>query len=192
MVWHAYQLNPRDFLEDCLRYGKIKFWASGFPWAAVDPCIDNVTMDFAASSNAIDTFVSKTGCAWNNLDDSPMVMLDCPMCRAKLSVPWTRWDSLNAWTGTPSSSILTEKASATGSAQSPGNLHVRPISGGFADMDFEQRCNCGVILDHDLLRILKFRKDMEALRFRDMPMPGTLLDMKGMLPVSLQKNESKS
>ena len=35
MVWHAYMLNPRCFLEDCFRLGLMDFWMTGLPWALI-------------------------------------------------------------------------------------------------------------------------------------------------------------
>ncbi|KAF3483895.1 uncharacterized protein GIQ15_03219 [Arthroderma uncinatum] len=46
MVWHAYMLNPRDVLEDCLRLGKMSFWTSGLPLDVINECIDNTTFEY--------------------------------------------------------------------------------------------------------------------------------------------------
>ena len=51
---------------------------------------------------------------------------------------------------------------------------------GYADKNFSYSAPCGVVLDHDILRIRKFRHDLEALRFKDVPMPGTLLNLDGL------------
>lgn len=40
MVWHSFMLNPRTYLEDCLRFGMMGLWKTGLPWKAVDAVID--------------------------------------------------------------------------------------------------------------------------------------------------------
>ena len=174
MVWHAYQLNPRDFLEDCTRYGVMKFWQTGLPWATVNACIDNDTFEFVTSSTAIQAFEAKTGNAWNSLDDPPTISLDCPQCRRKNSVKLTRWDLQFAWLESTSPAVRL----ATGT-RVPYKLNGEIMPGGFADKTFEADCSCGLKLDHELFKTQKFRKDMEALRFNDVPMPGTILDLNG-------------
>ena len=66
MVWHAYQLNPRDFLEDCIRHGKMGFWRAGLPWSAIDACISNEMFEFEAPIEAVKNFVGATGLPWNS------------------------------------------------------------------------------------------------------------------------------
>ena len=161
MVWHAYMLNPRDFLEDCLRQGKMNFWRAGMPWAVIDPCIDNMTFEYSASDAAVMHFEGRTGHKWNSLSDLPSATLECPSCRRTLHVPWTRWDSQNVWTlETSGESIAT----------------------GFSDKDFEAVCECGIVVDHEMLKLQKFRKDIQALRDLDVPMPGTLFGRDGLYP----------
>lgn len=45
MVWHSFMLNPRTYLEDCLRFGIMDIWKMGMPWKAVDAVI-NTWYDF--------------------------------------------------------------------------------------------------------------------------------------------------
>lgn len=59
------------------------------------------------------------------------------------------------------------------------NLRGEIEATGIADKSFSFSCPCGTVINHELLKTQKFRKDMEALRFDDIPMPGTLLDIKG-------------
>lgn len=165
MVWHAYMLNPRDFLEDCLRQGKMKFWRAGLPWATIDPCINNNTFEYSPSDAAINYFEDKTGNKWNNLDDPPNAAIECPLCKRNLYDPWTRWDSRYAWTKTSSS----ENAAFCGESQAAG----------FSDKKFEVQCQCGIVIDHELQRTQKFRKDIQALHNMDVPMPGTILNDTG-------------
>ena len=89
MVWHAYHLNPRSFLEDCIHYGKLEFWRAGLPWAAVMSCIDDETFEFRAPTEAIASWETTTGCCWNSLDDAPTVSVRCSKCDTKHRVPLT-------------------------------------------------------------------------------------------------------
>ena len=166
MVWHAYMLNPRDFLEDCLRQGKMKFWRAGLPWAVIDSCIDINTFEFRASDLAMERFEDQTGYRWDSLIDSPKAIIDCPSCRRKLYVPRTGWDSQLAWT---KSSPLTY-----------AKLRGESEATGFSDQSFEVQCQCGIVTNHESLRVLKFRRDIQALRNLDVPMPGTILSETGM------------
>ncbi|KAL9099042.1 MAG: hypothetical protein Q9163_005397, partial [Psora crenata] len=153
LVWHAYQLNPRDFLEDCVRYGKLDFWRAGFPWARVNACIDNDTFEFKPSGKAIHTWESKTGYAWDSVNDSQDAILNCPMCRKPAKVPWTGLTRAIMWT---------DKGD------------------GFADKYLNVVCrNCHNIICHDNLKLIKFLDDVEALMENDNPMPGTILDTQG-------------
>lgn len=170
MVWHAYMLNPRDFLEDCLRQGKMRFWRAGLPWAAIDPCIDNDTFEYKNSYAAMERFEDRTGLQWESLNDSPTASIECPICTRCLYVPRTKWDSQRSWT----------RSSSLKDAELYGELHAA----GFSDNKFEVQCQCGVIIDHELLRTLKFRRDIRALRNLDVPMPGTILNDQGIYSYS--------
>lgn len=165
MVWHAYQLNPRNFLEDCLRYGKMRFWRTGLPWAAIDSCINNETFQFTPTAAAIMNFERGTGYPWNSLDETSAARVGCPMCNQVHFVPLTRWDSKSAWETTRYGSNSVLKGELTGN--------------GFADKGFHFRGPCGIVIDHELLKTQKFRRDIEALRFNEIPMPKTLLNHDG-------------
>src|ERR1700749_2648846 len=93
MVWHAYMLNPRAFAEDCLRLGKMDFWAQGMPWEAVNAVIHPDTFEYNPPPTAIKTFEGMTGRKWDNLAEPDTKNLICPKCRAINEVPWsTRHD----------------------------------------------------------------------------------------------------
>lgn len=165
MVWHAYMLNPRDFLEDCLRQGTMRFWRAGLPWAVINPCIDNKTFEYSASEAAMEYFEDRTGYKWISLNDFPKATIECPLCRRKLYVPRTRWDSQRAWT----------KSSSRKDAELYGELSAA----GFSDKKFDVQCQCGIVIDHEMYRTQKFRRDIQALRNLDVPMPGTILSDHG-------------
>jgi len=88
MVWHAFMLNPRNYLEDCIRFGLRNLWATGMPWPAVNTAIDT-SFNYAVPKDAMDDFSGMTGLSWNNVDDLMTKVLYCPRCTHKLDIPWT-------------------------------------------------------------------------------------------------------
>ncbi|KAK3059736.1 hypothetical protein LTS18_010164, partial [Coniosporium uncinatum] len=155
MVWHAYLLNPRCFFEDCFRYGKMDFYATGLPWSAIDQCIDK-SLDYVPSDAARSYFETATGCHWNNIDDPSTKALDCPNCGNTFSIPWTE-----------------------GAGYTAKNEDFQP-GHGYADNSFACSCpSCGAGFSHDFLRVQKFRKDVLDLMDRGTPLPGTVLNKDG-------------
>ncbi|KAL9131574.1 MAG: hypothetical protein Q9217_000531 [Psora testacea] len=173
MVWHAYQLNPRDFLEDCIRYGKLGFWRAGFPWAPINACIDNDTFQFKPTEKAKHNWKFKTGYAWDSLEDSGDAILTCPKCKKFVKVPWTGCNREGAWDDDCRTSL-------------------GDIARGFADKAMKVQCNnCHIYTSHEDLKLAKFRNDIEALMIHDYPMPGTILNLKGIpeTPKDLVRHE---
>ncbi|KAI9813014.1 MAG: hypothetical protein M1832_006405, partial [Thelocarpon impressellum] len=167
MVWHSYMLNPRDFFEDCIRLGRLDFWATGMPWRPVNSCIDNASCRYEAPAGARLRFEAATGRAWENLHDLAKKILRCPACLANVAVPWTTC-------GAGIDSLLTSQAV------------------GYADSLFFQLCSrCGRVMNHDALRVHKFRRDLQLLLLEDLPMPGTILSLTG-LPESAAKGDGLS
>lgn len=158
MVWHSFMLNPRCYLEDCLRYNKIRSWRSGFPWDAINSCIDNATFEFTGTKQAQRLFAKDTGLSWDNLDDPLVAHIGCPKCKHQMSCPWTTSGSHPTW-----------------------YINGGERGDGFADRNFRLQCpSCEQIFDHDVLRACKFRTDVERLMLKDAPMPGTVLKIDGM------------
>lgn len=158
MVWHAYMLNPRDFLEDCIRLGKMSFWKTGLPWEVVNSCIDHRTFDYSPLPEAAANFNMQTGLQWDSNHDGPSKSLSCPQCQGQVIVPWQ--------------------------IENPqiGSLE-RPFEycGGFGDKNFKAICNnCRVTITHEKLRVAKFRRDVLRLVTDCIPMPGTILTTNGM------------
>lgn len=153
-------LNPRDFLEDCLRYGKLQFWKTGLPWAAIDSCIDNDSFEICASQQAQELFEAATKSAWDSLNDKSTILMPCPKCKRQLECPWTTCN--NAF------------------FQEADGGFPEVLGHGLADKQFELSCQfCGVIINHGVLRTQKFRRDLEQLLLNDVPMPGTILNVDG-------------
>lgn len=88
MVWHAFMLNPRNYLEDCVRFGLVNIWATGMPWSAVDQAI-NTKFNYSVPQAGMDDFCGRTGLSWNNEDDPMIKKLHCPRCTQELDIPWT-------------------------------------------------------------------------------------------------------
>lgn len=61
MIWHAYMLNPRAYLEDCIRHGRMALWHTKVPWNAIAECIDPSTFVFEAGALAEGSFTRLTG-----------------------------------------------------------------------------------------------------------------------------------
>lgn len=157
IVLHSFMLNPRNFLEDCIRQTKMMLWHAGFPWTQVDACIDPETFIYTPTAASIATFEAGTSRSWDNLYDSPVKQVSCPGCDAILKCNWT-----------------------------DGNLGTNvdyAFEGcrGFADKEFRVACeSCNIHITHEMLRLKKFRHDIERLQNLNLPLPGTILSVKGM------------
>jgi hypothetical protein len=135
----------------------MRFWKSGFPWEAIDSCIDNNTLDFTGTTQAQDGFTKETGLAWDNLQDSNAIPISCPHCSQKFKAPWTSAGESSSWLFNDGS-----------------------LGSGFADKDFQLACSsCRIVINHEVLRVCKFRGDVELLLRNDTPMPGTILSLDG-------------
>ncbi|CAG7921369.1 unnamed protein product [Penicillium olsonii] len=156
MVWHSHSLNPRCFLEDCIRYGKMSTWRTGFPWKVIDSCINNQTMEYTVSEEAQQLFEGKLKFRWNNLDDPPAKDVQCPYCKKVNAVPWTE----------------------ARFGESVDNAFR--FGDGYADNNFEVQCKgCQHIIDHGRLKVAKFRKDLQATLHQNLPMPGSFTNLYG-------------
>ncbi|KAJ5751827.1 hypothetical protein N7520_008744 [Penicillium odoratum] len=156
MVWHSHMLNPRNFLEDCIRYGRMSTWRTGFPFEAVNQCINDRTLEYAPGEAGQQKFEKQIKIKWDALHDPPSKDIECPSCKKISPVPWT--------SGEISSSLEDAFADYTG----------------FADKSFATTCkHCLLIIDHGRLKVAKFRNDLLELIEHDRPMPGTLLNLNG-------------
>lgn len=151
-------LNPRCFLEDCIRFGKMDFWVTGLPWNMINACIDNSTFDYTPSNEAMRAFEGITSLAWDNLHDGPEKAITCPKCQKTVNWMWTSQQSFS---------------------KTSGEIILYGV--GYADRDFSTVClPCGLVINHDLLRVEKFRRDVQLLLKDDRPMPGTILSVEGL------------
>ncbi|CAI7611544.1 unnamed protein product [Penicillium pancosmium] len=156
MVWHSHMLNPRDFLEDCIRYGKMSTWRTGFPFEAINRSINDRTLEYTVSEKSIQMFKTQLHMEWDNLEDPPGLEIECPSCKKPLTVLWT-------------------EGKMRPELKEPFNECT-----GYADASFKIKCSsCSHVLDHDRLRVAKFRKDLTELVTFNRPMPGTVYNLHG-------------
>ncbi len=88
MVFHSHLLNPRAFLEDCMRYGARQLWHAGFPWEQVDAAI-GTDFSYSVSDDAKAAWTAQTGCSWDNVDDPMAKTLRCPRLHRRGHHPLT-------------------------------------------------------------------------------------------------------
>ncbi|OJI81968.1 hypothetical protein ASPTUDRAFT_57718 [Aspergillus tubingensis CBS 134.48] len=168
MVWHSHMLNPRKYLEDCIRYGKMSVWGAGFPWELLDQQIDGTTFDYTATGEACRYFESQVGSSWDNLLDPLTTIVQCPNCSTEVVVGWTT---------------------------SPDVTDVNhPFDNciGLADKGFRAVChNCDYLINHDRLKLAKWRQDVRSVRDQSRPMPGCFYNLRGVpFPVSMSWKEA--
>ena len=169
MVWHSYMLNPRRFLEDCIRHGTMDFYVTGMPWALINSLINHQSFTYEPSEKSRQFFEMSTGLSWENVDESPVIKPECPRCRISMNVRWTSLTRATDW------------------------LEKNPIGTGYSDKNFIARCtSCTFDVTHEILRVQKFRKDAILLIKDDVPMPGTILGLDGRLPLSYSQVPTNS
>ncbi|CZS98839.1 related to large-conductance mechanosensitive channel [Rhynchosporium agropyri] len=169
MVWHSFMLNPRAYLEDCIRFGLKDLWATGIPWSVVTAAID-VRFKYEAPEEAKTNFAT-TGHAWDNQMDEMKKTISCARCSQGLEVQWT--------------------TCCSGEKTSPREL--LDMSGyGYGDRQFAHACqNCGAIMNHDFLRIARLKEDVENLVLKDWPLSGTILCPNTGIPDVASEDEKK-
>ncbi|KFY18510.1 hypothetical protein V491_04767, partial [Pseudogymnoascus sp. VKM F-3775] len=166
MVWHSFMLNPRNYLEDCMRFGLQNTWYAGMPWEAVNGSI-NDHFYYEVTDEAKTLWSSATNRPWDNLEEGPTKMLKCPQCGRLLNLPWT-------------TAAMPESAQA--------GWDMKFVGGGFGERDLKARCNgCQFVIDHDVLRVAKFKNDAEDLLLHNYPMGGTIVPGKGGTPLVVRE-----
>ncbi|WPH00759.1 glycine-rich domain-containing protein 2 [Acrodontium crateriforme] len=177
LVWHAYMLNPRAYLEDALRYGRMQLWHTNMPWGATMACINSETFEYEAGKGAVDLFTGITGLPWDNLASEEPKYVKCPNCTLDLPIPWTNCSQ--AQVDDFDGKFRREPSAAIDEMLSRGC--------GYADKNLLVNCfSCNTRINHDFLRANKFCKDLQRLVSRDIPMAGTLLGREG-IPFKFEK-----
>ncbi|KAG7042513.1 alpha-ketoglutarate-dependent sulfonate dioxygenase [Colletotrichum scovillei] len=166
LVWHAHMLNPRLYLEDCLRYGHSSLWAAGIPWSIINAAITSASFEYVVSDVCKAHWEANTNLAWYNEDDPDAKDVPCPACSTLFSVPWTTCGLSRDYSGAKQLDIVGQ---------------------GLADGRLAHACpSCGLLMTHESLRAAKFRDDIQASIRSNHAMPGTILDLGTGLPKPLQ------
>ncbi|KAL1904485.1 hypothetical protein Sste5344_009773 [Sporothrix stenoceras] len=156
MVMHAHMLNPRAFLEDCIRYGARDIWAAGMPWAPIHAAIGNEQFQYSNITDAAKArWTSLTELQWDNVDDPLVKQVKCPACYKTTEAPWTTCGG------------------------DRGSTDLLGMGYGDGGDGFEVTCaSCGFVIDRKALSVGKFVFNSLELIRGDKPMPGTILDPK--------------
>ncbi|KAI8936668.1 hypothetical protein NX059_007065 [Plenodomus lindquistii] len=162
MVWHSHMLNPRIYLEDCIRESRQALWHTQFPWHDIYTAIDDVTFEYTEKDDH--SFTNIFTRPWNPLEDDEAKEITCPKCESINRVPWT--------------------VPPTSSGPESFQIYLAEDTG-FAGAAFQHGCqNCGLTLNHEILRVGKFLKDADDLRKENKPLPGTILHTSGVPAVT--------
>ncbi|GAB1743187.1 hypothetical protein NU219Hw_g9043t1 [Hortaea werneckii] len=174
MVWHAYMLNPRAYLEDCLRTGRMRLWHTKFPWKAVEACVDCEGFVFEPGDLAVDAWRVVTGSlSWSNLELGKKKVC-CPHCGG---LNLCEWSTCGDGKGDRSKLLSGRLASWIDD--------ILASSHGYCDNDFGLICSaCQRDIDHSRLAAGKFCSDLGLLIKDRIPMQGTLLDLQGLPALS--------
>ncbi|KAF1958454.1 hypothetical protein CC80DRAFT_30895 [Byssothecium circinans] len=149
MVWHAYMLNPRTYLEDCMRMNKHMPWRTLFPWKLIHDSIDSDTLEYDRPEEAKNAFAMGTSINWNWRDDLRLKMLTCPRCGVYIEVPYTR----------PPHRSSTEA------------MEAFLDDTGYAGRAFVEQCPCCQLhITHESLRVGKFISDVDDLWLKKTPL----------------------
>lgn len=160
MVWHSHMLNPRAYLEDCMRLNKKTLYGTPFPWEAVFTAIDDHTFTYNPDEAAKEKWQERIKRPWDPLEDEQLKELACPKCEKILSLPWSQ---------PPTDPMDAGKF----------ELYLETDTG-YASPHFQLECDsCHLQITHENLRVGKFLCDGMKLLTDKMPMPGTILSMKG-------------
>jgi hypothetical protein len=157
MVWHAFTLNPRIYLEDCVRYTKHALWRTPFPWQLIYESIDDETFQYSQTDPW--EFKKKTGHLWDPIYEDDTKMIICPKCSLAILVPWTRPPP----------------------AYGPEALEIYLTHDtGFAGQAFQISCShCNLLITHEKLRVGKFIDDARDVLYSQRPLAGTILNIWG-------------
>ncbi|KAI0160700.1 hypothetical protein GGR57DRAFT_390743 [Xylariaceae sp. FL1272] len=160
MIWHAHMLNPRAYLEDCIRHGVRNLWHVGIPWQLVNNAIDS-KFNYIATLDQKAEWEETSRRKWDNPDD-PMskALPNCNHCNRTNFALWTTCG----------------RAEDATSRSKPSD---EVVGHGYGDADFQHKCEgCSKVLTRDFLEVSRFKMDVQKLLVYHRPMPGTILDIK--------------
>lgn len=155
MVWHAHMLNPRSYLQDCMRCGSKAVWNMGMPWSQLNASISDEDLSYRPCKEklALGEWERLTSRPWANEDEPMLKKVQCPSCSFFYEVPWT-----------------------TCGIGENTNLSFKPgmVGEGYGDGHFSVKCTCGATIDMEGLKVARFIEALKALVSEDLPLPGTL------------------
>lgn len=159
MVWHTYMLNPRAYLEDCMRMRRRPQWRTRFPWQLIYESIDEHFV-YRPSDASKETFARAVPHApWDWERDLEDKSVTCPKCSKEVSALYTR-------------------VPADISVEAMESYVVEDF--GYAGRCFQERCpRCNLAITHQNLRVGKFVDDVARLLEHKLPLPGTILNSAG-------------
>ncbi|SPO00748.1 related to large-conductance mechanosensitive channel [Cephalotrichum gorgonifer] len=164
MVWHTHMLNPRAYLEDCIRFGRRALWLGGIPWATVNDAIDT-SFTYSVTAAARSRWELATGLPWENTDCPMMKSIECPRCLGRFEVEWTSW-------GQRGTAPAIEEDYTSGHGYGDGNFAATcPVEG------------CWYRMKKDTLYVSKWVRDVRKLYSESVPMPGTVLSLPKGIPL---------
>ncbi|KAL4743812.1 hypothetical protein BDV11DRAFT_201671 [Aspergillus similis] len=89
MVFHALTLYTKACWEDCFQHQKMAVWNEGFPLQLASQCIDPGNLTYSCPESCRLHFENLTKLAWDNLDDSENLSIECFRCLKQTAVLWT-------------------------------------------------------------------------------------------------------
>ena len=89
MVLHALTLHTKAFREDCFRHQKMALWNGGFPLQLASQYIDPDSLKYSCPESCRLQFENMTKLAWDNVNDSETLSIECFRCQKQTDVPWT-------------------------------------------------------------------------------------------------------
>ena len=173
-------LNPRAYLEDCIRFGLRGLWLTGMPWKLVDISISNMDFSYHASRSARERWCSlpNMNLRWDSLDDPAYVRVMC-LCGQRTRIPWTTCGEAASGGSSAGTSLH---------AISRQRLDLRGY--GFGDAYLGYACEwCRRLLTRDSLSAARFVGNIYHLHASRWPMPGTILSLSAGVPARLDKDQ---
>jgi hypothetical protein len=159
MVLHSYMLNPHDFLQDCLRMGRISLWKPGFPFHLISKFLNQTTLLYEPPDSVRQKFEKRSSTIWSYTEPYETTKILCPGCPETISVAWKALYPKNA------------------SEMQKGSIFL-PV-----DSDCP-KCQCRIT--QDSVSKARLRKDLGILQKEGIVMPGTLLSKHGLIPTRNQ------
>lgn len=162
-----------------MRYGYHSLWSAGIPWELINRAI-NPAFQYLTSDECELNWVIRTGTPWKNEECAAAKTLKCPACGSSHEIPWTTCGQprdtkeIRCVFGPSTRVSGTQVLTILSSSRKPG-----VIGQGYGDGQLNWVCNvCNLTIDHDALRLAKFRDDAKNLVTLDWALPGTILDTK--------------